>query len=192
MARNGRFAFVDGLSGLFTGEAGPGKDRTLRSSGIDHVRSEIEAALGDVRTGTKILVVDQLDALLAASDEDVTSTSLSAMLLSLREVSISFPREYATTNNMHSQSVHSTVITLAADDPLLHTQTTTLEREHAALVLVQAHAAGRVLALRMLDTGTAKDVSGVVRITGQLENEGREYLYYVAGDGSVKVFERGT
>lgn len=81
---------------------------------------------------------------------------------------------------------------MSADDPLLHAQATTLEREHAALVVGQAHAAGRVLALRMLDTGTARDVSGVMRITGPLEDEGREYLYYVAGDGSVKVFERGT
>lgn len=87
MGRNGHFTFVDGLSGLFTGAPGTGSDRTLRSSGTDHVRSELEAALGDVRTGTKVLIIDQLDALLAASGEDVTSTSLSAMLLSLREVS---------------------------------------------------------------------------------------------------------
>lgn len=61
-----------------------------------------------------------------------------------------------------------------------------------------AHAAEQVLALRMLDTGTAKDVSGVLRITGardgdgEREEEGREYLYFVAGDGGVKVFERGA
>jgi elongator complex protein 6 len=91
-------------------------------------------------------------------------------------------------------------LTLAADEPLLHAQVTTLEREHAALVLGQAHAADTVLALRMLDTGTAKDVSGVVRITAgggrqhddEGDGEGREYLYFVAGDGNVRVFERGT
>jgi elongator complex protein 6 len=92
MARNGRFAFVDGLSSLFTGKAadaagGDRGSRILRTSEIDHVRSEIETALADLRTGTKILVIDQLDALLAASGEDVTSTGLAAMLLSLREVS---------------------------------------------------------------------------------------------------------
>lgn len=49
----------------------------------------------------------------------------------------------------------------------------------------------------MLDTGTARDVSGVVRITvrggeeEQRESE-KEFLYFVAGDGAVKVFERGT
>lgn len=89
--------------------------------------------------------------------------------------------------------MQSTVLTFSADDPLLHSQATTLEKEHAALVLSQTHAAGRLLALRMLDTGTAKDVSGVVRITGQMDGEeGKEFLYYVAADGSVKVFERGT
>jgi elongator complex protein 6 len=107
------------------------------------------------------------------------------------------------TNFSKLQSVHATVLTMSADDPLLHSQTTTLEREHASLVLGQAHAADRVLALRMLDTGTAKDVSGVVRITrggggggagaeDEEEDEGKEYLYHVTGDGGVRVFERGT
>lgn len=102
-----------------------------------------------------------------------------------------------------TQSVHSTLLTLSADHPLLHSQATTLEREHESLVLGQAHAADRVFALRMLDTGTAKDVSGVVRITrgggavddageGTEDDEGKEYLYHVTGDGGVRVFERGT
>lgn len=51
--------------------------------------------------------------------------------------------------------------------------------------------------MRLLDTGTARDVSGVVRISrggGALDSraiEEREYLYHVGGDGGVKVFERG-
>jgi elongator complex protein 6 len=59
-----------------------------------------------------------------------------------------------------------------------------------------------VISLRGLDTGSARDVSGVLRISrmgdvggdGEVkggEEEGRELLYYVGGDGSVKVFERG-
>lgn len=63
--------------------------------------------------------------------------------------------------------------------------------------------------MRVLDTGVARDVSGVVRITEQkvdwtnmgVESEtkgteesgrGREYLYQAKGDGSVRVFERGA
>jgi elongator complex protein 6 len=87
-------------------------------------------------------------------------------------------------------------MTLAADEPLVANQGTTLEKDHAALVLSVAHEAELVLSLRLLDTGTAKDVSGVVRITrggaeSSLTAEEREYLYFVGGDGGVRVFERG-
>ena len=55
------------------------------------------------------------------------------------------------------------------------------------------------MSLRLLDTGTAWDVSGVARITvggsgaveGGGELEEKELLYFVGGDGMVKVFERG-
>lgn len=93
------------------------------------------------------------------------------------------------------QLVHATLLTLSADHPLITAQQTTLEREHANLALSTAHAADVVFALRMLDTGTARDVSGVVRITGpgvkECGGEG-EFLYHVAADGGVRVFERGT
>lgn len=95
-----------------------------------------------------------------------------------------------------TQKVHATVLTLSADEPLVSAQTTTLEKEHAAFVLSLAHEAEAIISLRLLDTGTAKDVSGVVRITaggGNLDRviEEHEYLYHVGGDGVVKVFERG-
>jgi elongator complex protein 6 len=87
-------------------------------------------------------------------------------------------------------------MTLSADEPLVASQATTLEKEHAALVFSAAHQAEIVLGLRLLDTGTANDVSGVVRITrGGAESsraiEEKEYLYHVLGDGGVRVFERG-
>jgi elongator complex protein 6 len=58
------------------------------------------------------------------------------------------------------------------------------------------------MSLRLLDTGSARDVSGVVRITAGNEAEAddrdiqrrieeKELLYFVGGDGGVKVFERG-
>ena len=88
------------------------------------------------------------------------------------------------------------MVTLSADEPLISARTTTLEREHSAFVLSLAHEARMVMALRLLDTGTAKDVSGVMRITAGGDDTGppveeHEYLYHVGGDGGVRVFERG-
>lgn len=69
-----------------------------------------------------------------------------------------------------------------------------------------AHMSRRVLGVRVLDTGVARDISGVLRVTGNEgvvlargdadadgdEGSGREMLYKVNGDGRVRVFERGA
>lgn len=89
------------------------------------------------------------------------------------------------------------IVTVAADEPLVGGQQVTgLEREHVGFVVSLAHDAKMVVSLRLLDTGTAKDVSGVVRITRGGDDDGItvedcEYLYHIAGDGGVRVFERG-
>lgn len=77
-------------------------------------------------------------------------------------------------------------------------QQTPLEINHANFLLSLAHEADFTMGLRLLDTGTARDVSGVVRITAgrsvtetRDKVEERELLYFVGGDGGVKVFERG-
>jgi elongator complex protein 6 len=70
------------------------------------------------------------------------------------------------------------------------------------LLLTIAHQADITVSLRLLDSGTARDVSGVIRITlgDQTTNhdveiqkrlEEKELLYFVEGDGGVRVFERG-
>lgn len=79
---------------------------------------------------------------------------------------------------------------------------TPLEAEHAAFVVAQAHAASWVVGVRGLDTGVARDVSGVLRVgrgggwdgeeDGERDVAGEmEVLYHVQADGGVKVFERG-
>lgn len=79
---------------------------------------------------------------------------------------------------------------------------TPLEADHAAFLLSTAHQADFTMSFRLLDTGTARDISGVVRVTvgdsiGEIGQDPRrnieekELLYFVGGDGSVKVFERG-
>ena len=67
-----------------------------------------------------------------------------------------------------------------------------------------AIAADLLMQLRPLDTGAAKDVSGILRVTRGPVMEGdeggredgaewreMEVLYHVRGDGSVRVWERG-
>ena len=55
------------------------------------------------------------------------------------------------------------------------------------------------MSIRGLDTGVAKDVSGVLRVSkggGESAEEGdveeRECIYYVGSDGGVTMFERGA
>ena len=94
------------------------------------------------------------------------------------------------------------VITASADYPLLQSPSTPVEVDHSAFVSGLAQQAYFVLSLRLLSTGIAKDVSGVLRITRGPEAKDleaadgeiaeKEFLYFVAGDGSVKVFERGA
>lgn len=93
LSRAGKFSFVDGLTGLLSGGQGSestgDKGRILKNGKLDDVRRGIEAAIGDVRLGSKVLIVDQLDELLAISgEEDVTGLALEGMLFSLREVSL--------------------------------------------------------------------------------------------------------
>ena len=107
-------------------------------------------------------------------------------------------------------SVHSAVLSCSADLPLLATATKSAENkslpievEAARFITQQAHNARYVMSVRELDTGAARDVSGVLRITRsgcaydlddaeQVEVREMEALYLVQRDGSVKVFERGA
>lgn len=67
------------------------------------------------------------------------------------------------------------------------------------MILSLAHKADFVASLRLLDTGLAGDVSGVLRVTrrggtpqeAESDVEEQDLLYHVSGDGGVKVFERG-
>jgi len=90
----------------------------------------------------------------------------------------------------------------------MHTGATLLESNHAALVTGLAHSARLVMSVRGLDTGVARDISGVLRITKRYgwdkgdeeirepsgksmgNGEPEEVLYFVGMDGGVKVWER--
>lgn len=101
------------------------------------------------------------------------------------------------------------MVTVSSDSPLIHNasafvhQTATpLETEHAAFTVGLAYRAEMVMQLRNLETGAARDVSGVLRVSkggawGHRESAGeesweeKEVLYFVQRDGGVSVFGRG-
>jgi elongator complex protein 6 len=96
-----RFAFVDGLSGLFLPKqqkslSGSGGERILSKSDLTSVSEEIRQAIeglkgGQDSSGRVLLVIDQVDLLLAAGGNQVTAIGLGEMLMGLREVRDHFP-----------------------------------------------------------------------------------------------------
>ncbi|KAK3904991.1 hypothetical protein C8A05DRAFT_42005 [Staphylotrichum tortipilum] len=165
------FAFVDGLSSL---GLGGGTVAEVRRTVLDKV-GELKrgGGIGGDGEGRKVvLVVDGLDYLLAVAGG--SAVEIKDMLAEWRE------------------HTHAAIVTVAADDPLIKEQETTLGKQHAWFALSLAHEADTLLSLRLLDTGAARDVSGVIRITHHGDRaDDHEYLYYVGGDGGVRVFERG-
>ncbi len=93
----------------------------------------------------------------------------------------------------------SILITSCADFALTQVPTTPLEISHTAFLMNMAHQARTIMSVRGLDTGVAKDISGVLRISrgGGADFEGdemeeKECLYFMEADGDVRVFERGA
>ncbi|KAL2131994.1 hypothetical protein VTI74DRAFT_4326 [Chaetomium olivicolor] len=200
-ARRGSFGYVDGLAGdLFSQGQGqrqqqqqqqqrvgwrravtsatPGEIGRVVFQGVEQLQRGLTTASASTESRERkvVLVIDGLDFVLAASDPTPgAAMALTEMLMELRE------------------KTHAAIVTLAADDPLIKEQETTLEKQHAWFTLSMVHQADKVLSLRLLDTGAAKDVSGVIRIThgGKPHTRDHEYLYHVGGDGGVRVFERG-
>ncbi|KAI1910789.1 hypothetical protein LOZ39_003450 [Ophidiomyces ophidiicola] len=238
LALQGKFVFVDGLTGLFstadqnlsklTPPASmspavhsttaphrlanrshttsqqtnvPTKLQWSNTGGVEAIERAIISAIDSVNssageddritaTSNTLLIVDQPDMLLAATgvESKVGALEVKDMITCLR------------------QHAHSTLVTLAADSPFINygESGTPLETEHASLVIGMAYQARMVMQLRGLETGAARDVSGVMQIAkGRLcshadqrdldsdDLEPIEILYYVQGDGTVRVFGRG-
>jgi elongator complex protein 6 len=99
--------------------------------------------------------------------------------------------------------VHAVLVTLATDiltkdmDPHLFSaspQPILLQQQQFLLTL--AHQADMTLSTKALDSGSSKDVSGVVRITSSRNNSlsgDKELLYFVDSGSSkpIEVWERG-
>jgi elongator complex protein 6 len=176
---------------------------TLKSLELAHLKTAISSAISSLSTSTApsptsqrktLLILDNPDLLLALNPTITPSRFTSLMLDFLALPTVSHVLT-------HMQS----------DNPLLSLSIPPqpLEWAHHNLLVKCAHMSRRILGVRVLDTGVARDVSGVVRITEQKSDwlnlalddaaknghdggKGKEFLYQVKGDGSVRVFERGA
>jgi elongator complex protein 6 len=171
---------------------------TLQSADLSNAKATILTALSHIPTSDRktLLVLDNPDILLATSPTPArTLTDLTSLFLTL-----------------HTQISHLLIHT-QSDTPLLTPSTPLqpIEQAQHNLVVKLAHMSRRILSVRVLDTGVARDVSGVLRVTEngssiggvgldleddreseRKESRGGEVLYKVGGDGGVKVFERGA
>lgn len=91
LASKKRFGFVDGLSGLFLPKQKPGNrigETLLSDSSLESVTLEVGKALHALQNdgGDVVLVIDQLDLLLAAGGDQITAVGIADTLLRLREV----------------------------------------------------------------------------------------------------------
>ncbi|KAL4791799.1 hypothetical protein BDV19DRAFT_287535 [Aspergillus venezuelensis] len=197
-------ASINGSLPQSTRETGPVKRLHLQGNGIatlDTLEKNINTVVEQLKTASPgdngesevLLIVDQPDLLLAATgpNKGIGATEMGEWIMELQQAAI------------------ATVVTISADSPLIHNassfahQTATpLEVEHAAFAVGLAHRAEMVMQLRNLETGAARDVSGVLRVSkggawGQRESVGeesweeKEVLYFVQRDGGVSVFGRG-
>ncbi|KAL4863774.1 hypothetical protein BDV12DRAFT_22177 [Aspergillus spectabilis] len=199
-------ASVDGSYSQTARESGSVKQLHFSGNGvaaIDALEKDITTVINQLKESTPdedgegseiLLVIDQPDLLLAATgpSKGIGATEMGEWIMGLQ------------------QAASSTLLTISADSPLIHNASalahqpaTPLEVEHAAFAVGLAHRAEMVIQLRNLETGAARDVSGVLRVSkgdawGQRESvsaenswEEKEALYFVQRDGGVSVFGRG-
>jgi elongator complex protein 6 len=180
---------------------------TLKSLDLVHLKTTLTRVVSTLTSSTStttvtaprktLLVLDNPDLLLALSPT-TNQSAMTSLILTLHNL----------------PNVSHVLTHIQADNPLLSLSQPPqpLEIEHHNFLVSMGHMSQRILGVRVLDTGVARDVSGVIRITEQRtgwmdlgfdddgekgkdsdeSRKGREFLYQVRGDGSVRVFERGA
>jgi elongator complex protein 6 len=193
------------------------------TAALDALERDITTVIKQLKTTTPgeaeepevLLIIDQPDLLLAATgpSKGIGATEMVEWVMGLQQVCAALLTHSALVNMRNvplttdAQDAHATILTFAADSPLIHNASasahqTPLETEQAAFAIGSAHRAQMVMQLRNLETGAARDVSGVLRVSkggacGQSDVgaegnwEEREVLYFVQRDGGVSVFGRG-
>ena len=171
-----KFDFVDCFSDALTPAAKPSTTMARAEKKL------LTAVSGLASTGQTLLVLDLPDIMLATGAS--TAIELNQLLLKLRS------------------QAHAMILSCSSPLPAHASEMvpTPIEAEHAAFVVHQAHLARCVMSVRELQTGAARDVSGVLRVTrggaiydadevyGEIKE--MEALYLVQRDGTVNILER--
>ncbi|WEW57496.1 hypothetical protein PRK78_002963 [Emydomyces testavorans] len=228
-----KFVFVDGLTGLFSHEYSHSTSAPATLSGrppthasrlipiTQHHQATHSVPLRQKSSGPTKLhwsktgkletierdIVSAIDVLNSSTNEEDRVPTTEDVLLVIDQPDLLLAAAGLEGGIGALEHVHSTVVQLAADSPLIHYEEpgTPLEMEHANLAVGMAYQARVVMQLRGLETGAARDVSGVLQINrgtpfidpsdpGHPEDddlEPKEVLYHVQGDGAVRVFGRG-
>jgi elongator complex protein 6 len=140
----------------------------------------MDASLASFADRDVILLLDSPDVILGTTESDATAVISALLQLRLK--------------------AHATVIMLRAD--LFESEAephnpTPMQVQQQQLVLSRAHQANTIFSVRKLDSGLAKDVTGVLRITTSIKDtkandQDKEFLYHVSDNRTAVVWERGS
>jgi elongator complex protein 6 len=180
--KQNRICYIDGLTQITA------REQNLKALDVETVLSAIRNAVQQPLSGARskpTIIIDGLD-LILASRPDVDVIQVQRFLAAARVMS------------------NRLVISASGDTMLIHNRhesATPLEREHAKFVMSTAYQSLWVYQLRALNTGSARDVTGVLRVSRggadqevagpQSRLEDAEWLYQVKGDGSIRMWSRG-
>jgi hypothetical protein len=158
-----RFKFIDGLEVMLQRDSLP-------------MISKLEGLIQksqDTPQSKALLILDSLDVLLSVG---ISAQAVVSFVSSMR------------------RRVHSVLVNLRADVFLDHPSA--LQVQHQQLLMTLLHQANVSISLRMLSSGQAQDVSGITSIQSSHPEcqsfAGKEFLYHINPDLSVRLWERGT
>jgi elongator complex protein 6 len=183
-----RFAYVDTLSTFgeevkAVADAGQSQTRMLTSHELPDFTAMMDETLASLGDRDIVLLLDSPDLILGTTESDADAILSTILKLRLK--------------------VHATVIMLQADlfgSEVEPQNPTPMQVQQQQLVLSFAHQANTVFSIRKLDSGLAKDVTGVLRITTANKDVGgddqrvpaKELLYHVHDNRGAVVWERGS
>src|SRR5271155_3071899 len=163
--RRKKFIYIDAFSQLFLPVPGvqtatSSLSLNSRSPWATQLAQTIVNAVRQIDFDKPALFIEGLDFLLASAGEEVTADELLTLVSSLSEV------HSPVSQKLIRQCTSRIFISLFADDNLLDSSNSTpLAQNQSILLTSLVHRAHSVISLRPLQTGTAKDVTGILRLT---------------------------